>query len=810
MMRNSRYIALVIVLCLIPDLVRYTERMLRGFPNREQGTQRYILLGVASMILLGVALLTWLPCAKRRISVRCWEAFWMVAQVLAVYSVLVEAVEDVEGTYRCDGKVHGRAHWPDAPDEQCLERLCSKDRLSISLKVALTLDAFVTVAHLVLPIRWAIMFLLDVLIVVFYVVLTRTAGKYDNPIYLPVLVFMLVSGSSLGLRQQERHERDTFQLLTDERVLRAKAEFASQNGLSSVLGRSTDHRDATTEIVSARSVPTTTLTGRLFSSVTQQSGAAQLDVLQSLLKAGVQEGWMIREDELEINTSRPLGQGSFGVVVEGKFCCGLVAIKYPRKTMLSINHRISFFNELRILRHIRHPCIALFHGACFSGGGIDITLVMEKVHGVTLLMWAAQQKPPTLGILEGRECIMQSLCHALVYLHSRRPCVVHADLKPTNVMVEMMAAHPRPKLLDFGVSRLMTRTAVLAGGSLDYMAPEVRSNPDAKPSPAIDIFAFGKLFVCMTTAKGQGASESDTRIVEETLLKKWERVITMCSDDDSLNRPTAASVHAELWGDAASATYEPLMSTSSSQMMLRMAEKLSSENNTVAPPSSLLSRNLQQVTVELCSAEVLAELLSSRGGPHFRGTVSAAVQLCLKHARGPALVLIAEREAFRSVLCDEEDGEDGEAMAMMEFRTTDGGYMSERLRNIHVSDPRFAETFRDFTDSAGAGYWPEDYPDPFARKLRKDGAFVLDTSGYRIKCSALTLGISPPAVIPGKISTMHNAALACASNVCGCIALVRDSDGSIDAVMEGEGGLIVYRAEPLSSHATQVGRGLCL
>ena len=309
---------------------------------------------------------------------------------------------------------------------------------------------------------------------------------------------------------------------------------------------------------------------------------------------------------------------------------------------------------------------------------------------------------------------MQSLCHALVYLHPRRPCIVHADLKPTNVMVEMMAAHPRPKLLDFGVSRLMTRTAVLAGGTFDYMAPEVRSNPDAKPSPAIDIFSFGKLFVYMTTAESQGASKSDTRIVAETFLEKWDRVITMCLDDDSLNRPTATSVHAELWGDAASAAHEPLMSSSTSRTVLRMAKKLSSENDTVAPPSSLLSRSPQQVTVELCSAEVLAELLSSLGG-HFPGTVSAAIQLCLKHARGPALVLIAEREAFRSVFCDEEDGEDGEAMAMMEFRTTDGGYMSERLRNIHVSDPRFAEAFRDFTDSAGAGYWSEDYPDPFAR-----------------------------------------------------------------------------------------------
>ena len=100
--------------------LRYTERMLRGFPNGEQGTQQYILLGVSSMILLGVALLTWLPCTKRRISVRCWEAFWMVAQLLAVCSVLVEAVQDAERSYRCDEpQPYGPVAWP-APDEHCL------------------------------------------------------------------------------------------------------------------------------------------------------------------------------------------------------------------------------------------------------------------------------------------------------------------------------------------------------------------------------------------------------------------------------------------------------------------------------------------------------------------------------------------------------------------------------------------------------------------------------------------------------------------------------------------------------------------
>ena len=444
---------------------------------------RHIVLGVSLVILLGAALLTWLPCTKQRIGVRCWEAFWIGVQLLAVMSGAVETFEDLTDSYRVKQLC----------DSECCHNLHAKHANLHKLKFALALDVFVTVAHLALPVRWNIMVLFDALtMVIFSVVFSVDSGHFNGPdghgdglsgavenlqaeSFVWLLMLLLVGGSAMGLRQQERHERGLFEIMTDERVQRAKAEFAAQNihpdPRATIFGRSRSSDNAANDVVSSRSAPSTTLTGRFFKQVAQRTGAARPDVLQGLLDVGVQEGWMIREAELEVDNSCILGQGSFGVVVEGRFC-RTVAIKLLQTSQLD-ESRIAAFNELRILRHIRHPNIVHFYGACFCSTSTDVKIVMEKVLGANLHTWLAAQKPPTLHVLQGRAFIMQSLCHALVYLHSREPRVVHADLKPHNVMIQMLDSVPHPKLLDFGLSGLVTRTAVLKGGTLEYMAPEV-------------------------------------------------------------------------------------------------------------------------------------------------------------------------------------------------------------------------------------------------------------------------------------------------------------------------------------------------
>jgi hypothetical protein len=103
--------------------------------------------------------------------------------------------------------------------------------------------------------------------------------------------------------------------------------------------------------------------------------------------------------------------------------------------------------------------------------------------------------------------------NALRYMHSRMPAVVHGDLKSSNVIVEELAVRPSgtdatdddaafcAKLLDFGLSRLLTRSAQPLGGTKRWMAPELLSHQrkTVRPDAASDVYSMGQLMYFITT-----------------------------------------------------------------------------------------------------------------------------------------------------------------------------------------------------------------------------------------------------------------------------------------------------------------------
>jgi len=124
-------------------------------------------------------------------------------------------------------------------------------------------------------------------------------------------------------------------------------------------------------------------------------------------------------------------------------------------------------------------------------------MVLELVHGTTIKTWIQQTADPPGDC--ARHTALLGVCCALRYLHKLEPPVVHGDLKASNIMVEYHGAIVHAKLLDFGLSRVLTRSARSLGGTLLWKAPEVVKHNPLRPLVSSDIYSYGCLIYFVMT-----------------------------------------------------------------------------------------------------------------------------------------------------------------------------------------------------------------------------------------------------------------------------------------------------------------------
>lgn len=121
---------------------------------------------------------------------------------------------------------------------------------------------------------------------------------------------------------------------------------------------------------------------------------------------------------------------------------------------LAANSRLVHPNILRLSAIDRHEGVSF--------------LVMEYLDGQSL-----RQRLRAKGFLDPAEAVRHAgmVCEALAYAHAAK--VLHRDVKPENIFI---ASDNVPKLLDFGVARVLARTGDKAStriGTIEYMAPEM-------------------------------------------------------------------------------------------------------------------------------------------------------------------------------------------------------------------------------------------------------------------------------------------------------------------------------------------------
>jgi serine/threonine-protein kinase len=142
-----------------------------------------------------------------------------------------------------------------------------------------------------------------------------------------------------------------------------------------------------------------------------------------------------------------------------------------------------FMREAQLASRIDHPYAA--HVYAFGVEPADglAWIAMEYVHGTSLERWLAERGPLALDQLVP---LMEQVAQVVQSAHDHG--IVHRDLKPSNVMIIESSGRMFPKLLDFGIAKLVDDSGHVAPAWVDAadVAQRARTAPGMGDVPALD------------------------------------------------------------------------------------------------------------------------------------------------------------------------------------------------------------------------------------------------------------------------------------------------------------------------------------
>jgi serine/threonine-protein kinase len=167
-----------------------------------------------------------------------------------------------------------------------------------------------------------------------------------------------------------------------------------------------------------------------------------------------------------------------------------VAVKLLRPSLTTNPELIARFrNEARSIANLQHPNIVSVYDVgeqADGGGSTRYYMVMEFVEGTDLkrIIKEAGALPVERTLALGIQ-----ICAGIGF--ANRASIVHADMKPQNVLV---TRDDTVKVTDFGIAQVFTdqqpdQKAAVVWGSPHYFSPEQARGE--KPTPASDVYSIG-------------------------------------------------------------------------------------------------------------------------------------------------------------------------------------------------------------------------------------------------------------------------------------------------------------------------------
>ena len=211
-----------------------------------------------------------------------------------------------------------------------------------------------------------------------------------------------------------------------------------------------------------------------------------------------------------------IGTGGMGEVYLGERAEGgftqQVAIKWMRGAALTGELTRRFLRERQILARLAHPNIAHLIDGGFTAQDRP-WLAMEYIDGERIDAFCTRRDLDAAARVQ----LLLPVCEAVAFAH--RNLIVHRDLKPANILVD---AESRPKLLDFGIARLLdeeggeTRLVPMTPA---YAAPEQRDGGTV--TTATDVYQLGA--VLRTLLAGRATAELSSVLEVATATEPAQR-----------------------------------------------------------------------------------------------------------------------------------------------------------------------------------------------------------------------------------------------------------------------------------------------
>ena len=190
-----------------------------------------------------------------------------------------------------------------------------------------------------------------------------------------------------------------------------------------------------------------------------------------------------------------------------------VAIKMMRTSAAGDELFERFRIERQVLADLEHPAIARLYESGTSADGLPYIVMEYVADGLRIDDYCDRNGLTVQRRIE----LFRSICEAVAYAHRR--LVVHRDIKPTNILV---TADGEPKLLDFGISKLLSPTSpdfTLTMAEVGPMTPAYAS-PEQLRGQAIttasDVFSLGVLLHKLLTGNLPFGGSMGERVDELT------------------------------------------------------------------------------------------------------------------------------------------------------------------------------------------------------------------------------------------------------------------------------------------------------